>query len=169
MAQNTGALTGTPAHSATLSRDREGVEPERELARVFQRPNLHMSITASQSADINVTPMIDVLLVLIIVFMVITPLTPMGLSALLPRTASGGPKEPARDIVITVARDNSIRLNREPVELAHLQDRLSALLKRGASEHLFVRGDRDLDFREVVQVIDLARGAGWDRVGLMTQ
>ena len=126
-------------------------------------------MTTSQGADINVTPMIDVLLVLIIIFMVITPLTPMGLNALLPQPASGGPNEPARDIVITVARDNSIRLNREPVELAHLQDRLSALLKRGASEHLFVRGDRDLDFREVVQVIDLARGAGWDRVGLMTQ
>src|ERR1700738_480138 len=92
---------------------------------------------SGQRAVINVTPMIDVLLVLIIIFLVITPLTPTGLNTLVPQTASGAPAEPSHDIVISVARDNAIRLNEKPVELAELPDRLAALYKLGVSDHIF--------------------------------
>jgi biopolymer transport protein ExbD len=122
-----------------------------------------------QKAQINVTPMIDVLLVLIIIFMVITPLTPTGLNTLLPQPSTTDPPTRAREIVVSIDSDYAIRLNREPVELAELHGRLSELVKHGVANHIFVRGDRGLEFRKVVQVLDIARGAGWDRVGLMTQ
>ena len=122
-----------------------------------------------QKAGINVTPMIDVLLVLIIIFMVITPLTPTGLNTLLPQQASADPPKPAREIVVSIDRDHGIRLNQEPVALTQLHGRLSELLKRGVASPIFVRGDRGLEFQEVVRIIDIARGAGWQRVGLMTQ
>jgi biopolymer transport protein ExbD len=76
--------------------------------------------------------------------------------------------------VVSIDRGHGIRLNQEPVELAQLDGRLSELFKRGVANHIFVRGEcvhggRGLEFREVVQVLDIARGAGWDRVGLMMQ
>lgn len=127
------------------------------------------SNSSGQNAEMNVTPMIDVLLVLIVIFMVITPLTPTGLNALVPQPAPSAPAKPAREIVVSIDRDNAIRLNQQPVELAMLAGRLSELSNLGVANHIFIRGDRGLDFRRVVQVLDIARGAGWDRVGLMTQ
>ena len=120
-------------------------------------------------AEMNVTPMIDVLLVLIIIFLVITPLTPVGLNTLVPQQSTAEPPKPAPEIVVSVDRDKGIRLNQEPVEMGLLPGRLSELYKRGVANHIFVRGDKGLDFREVAHVIDMARGAGWERVGLMTQ
>jgi biopolymer transport protein TolR len=125
---------------------------------------------SGQKAEINVTPMIDVLLVLIIIFMVITPITSRGLNTPIPQQAADTKTPaPSNDLVIEVARNNQIHLNREPVELASLEGRLAALYRSGAGGHLFVKGDRDLEFGDVVHVIDVARGAGWDRIGLMTQ
>ena len=124
-----------------------------------------------QKAEINVTPMIDVLLVLIIIFMVITPVTPRGLRAMVPSQADA-PQPPAsvsRDIVISVAKDGVIEINQQRVELAVLSERLADLFRRHINDHVFVRGDRGLDFQVVAQVIDVARGAGWERIGLMTQ
>ena len=124
-----------------------------------------------QNAQINVTPMIDVLLVLIIIFMVITPIAPRGLQALVPPQADTPPPPGLvpRDIVISVAKDGAIEINQQPVESAALPDRLAELYRRHINDHVFVRGDRNLDFQAVAQIIDLARGAGWDRVGLMTR
>jgi len=128
-----------------------------------------MSNSSGQKAEMNVTPMIDVLLVLIVIFMVITPLVPTGLNASVPQPAVSPPAPPAREIVVSIDREHGIRLNRQPVELAMLADRLAELSKLGVANHIFVRGDRSLEFRSVVQVLDIARGAGWERVGLMTQ
>jgi biopolymer transport protein ExbD len=121
-----------------------------------------------QKAEINVTPMIDVLLVLIIIFLVVTPLKPLGLNALVPQPS---PPEPAvsQDVVITVGRDGNIRLNQEPVTLPGLRDRLVGIFGSSPSRVLFVRGERDLDFRQIVEVLDIAHGAGLYRVALMTQ
>jgi biopolymer transport protein ExbD len=117
------------------------------------------------------TPMIDVLLVLIIIFMVITPIAPRGLQALVPQQASTTPPASvqSRDIVISIAKDQSIEINRQPVAFESLPERLAALYRTGINDHIFVRGDRELEYRQVVQVMDLARAAGWDRIGLMTQ
>jgi biopolymer transport protein ExbD len=122
-------------------------------------------------AEINVTPMIDVLLVLIIIFLVITPTAERGLNALIPEqsTVDRPPNVPSRDVVVTISRNNVISINQQPVEFEALQERLIALHGVAYGAHFFVRGDRDLDYQEVAHVIDLARGAGWNQIGLMTR
>jgi len=111
-----------------------------------------------QKADINMTPMIDVLLVLIIIFMVITPYT-RGFNALIPQQSTDPPAAPApaNDIVVTIAKNNHIEINQQPVELEALPARLSALFHTASSAHFFVRGDRDLAYQDVARVIDIAR------------
>jgi len=124
-----------------------------------------------QKAEINVTPMIDVLLVLIIIFMVITPVAPRGLEAIAPPQSDAPPPANvvSREIVISVARDGAIDINQHPVEFAFLGERLADLYRSHINDHVFVRGDRGLDYQAVAQVIDVARGAGWGRIGLMTR
>ena len=126
--------------------------------------------TRGQRAEINVTPMIDVLLVLIIIFMVITPVTPRGLNALVPQPAAQ-PAEavPAHDIVITIAGGGSLLLNAEPLTLDGLRMRLERLFQNRPAQAVFVRADKELEFQQVAEVIDVAKGAGVDRIGLMTR
>jgi biopolymer transport protein ExbD len=122
-----------------------------------------------QKAAINVTPMIDVLLVLIIIFMVITPLTPRGLTALVPQESAAERPVESQHAVITVSGDGGVQLNQEPLSLDELDARLRRLFGSAASATIFVRGERGLEFRQVAAVIDIAHGAGIDRVGLMTK
>jgi len=119
--------------------------------------------------DLNVTPLIDVLLVLLIIFMVITPSLSTGMQALVPQPPDQEKPAPRDDIVITVLRDRTVRVNQEPVALADLDEKLRVLFKNATNHVIFVRGQKDLDFRQVVEVIDIAKGAGLDRVALMTQ
>ncbi len=120
-------------------------------------------------SDINMTPMIDVLLVLIIIFMVITPLTPKGLEALVPQPAPPNVKaSDQRTVVIVINKDKSMLINTEPTDAAKLGPRLEEIFKTRAERVVFVKGDPDLEFRDVAVAIDLAHGAGIDKVGLMT-
>jgi biopolymer transport protein TolR len=122
-------------------------------------------------ADINMTPMIDVLLVLIIIFMVITPLTPKGLEALVPQPPPPNQKpnqSDQRTVVITINADHSILINQDPVSDAQLGPRLSEIFKTRAERVVFVKGDPSIDFMWVAKAIDIAHGAGIDKVGLMT-
>jgi biopolymer transport protein TolR len=122
-------------------------------------------------ADINMTPMIDVLLVLIIIFMVITPLTPHGLEALVPQPPPPNSKpnqSDLRTVVIVIEKDKSMKINQDPVEVANLGSRLEEIFKTRAERVVFVKGDPDLEFASVAQAIDIAHGAGIDKVGLMT-
>ena len=122
-------------------------------------------------ADINMTPMIDVLLVLIIIFMVITPLTPHGLEALVPQPPPPNQKpnlSDQRTVVIVLEKDGSIKINQDPVQESNLQQRLEDIFKTRAERVVFVKGDPDLEFAPVARAIDIAHGAGIDKVGLMT-
>ena len=122
-------------------------------------------------ADINMTPMIDVLLVLIIIFMVITPLTPKGLEALIPQPPPPGQQAKESDqrtVVIVVNKDKSMMINQEPTDENKLGSRLEEIFKTRAERVVFVKGDPDLDFQYVAKAIDIAHGAGIDKVGLMT-
>jgi len=121
-------------------------------------------------SDINMTPMIDVLLVLIIIFMVITPLTPKGLEALVPQPPPPGQQPTAADqrtVVITINKDLTMMINAEPTDESKLGARLEDIFKTRAERVVFVRGDPDLQYRYVAQVIDIAHGAQIDKVGLM--
>jgi biopolymer transport protein TolR len=122
-------------------------------------------------ADINMTPMIDILLVLIIIFMVITPLTPKGLEALVPQPPPPNQKQTESDqrtVVVTVNADRSMLINQEPTEEGRLGPRLEEIFKTRAERVMFVKGDPSLEFQYVAKVIDIAKGAGIDKVGLMT-
>jgi biopolymer transport protein TolR len=126
-------------------------------------------------SDINMTPMIDVLLVLIIIFMVITPLTPHGLEALVPQPPPPNQKPNQADlrtVVIVLDKDGkggyTIKINQDPVQEADLQERLVDIFKTRAERVVFVKGDPYLEFAPVAHAIDIAHGAGIDKVGLMT-
>ena len=128
------------------------------------------------SADINVTPLIDVLLVLLIIFMVITPLTPKGLDALVPQPPPpNAPKtEPTdRTVVVQVihmpgGEKPALKINQDDVTWENIQGRLEDIYKTRAEKVMFVKGDTELQFADVAQVIDLAHAAGVDKVGLIT-
>jgi len=123
-------------------------------------------------ADMNVVPLIDILLVLIIIFMVITPTTPKGLSALVPQPAPPGSAKisdpPANPIVVQVAKNGTVKINQDEVTWEDLGARLDTIFKGRAEKVAFIKGEDNVPFADVARAIDIMRGSGIDKVGLIT-
>ena len=126
---------------------------------------------SSMQSEINVTPMIDVLLVLLIIFMVIVPMVPRGEAALAPRPAASSKEQPDA-VVLEILKGRPgepvFRINRQPVSRLDLPGRLAAIYASRANRVLFIKGDDQVSFAEVARVIDVGHAAGIDHVGILT-
>jgi biopolymer transport protein ExbD len=119
----------------------------------------------------NIVPLIDVLLVLIIIFMVITPRTPTGLKTLVPQPPPPNQKQETPDtktIVVQVLTGGKLMINQDDTNWSQLGPRLSDIFKERADKVAFVKGDDNVPFEEVAHAIDIMRGSGIDHVGLIT-
>jgi biopolymer transport protein TolR len=119
----------------------------------------------------NIVPLIDILLVLIIIFMVITPLTPKGMDTLVPQPSPNQQQNQElenKTVVVQVEKNGKLKINNEDATWDGLGPRIEQIFKDRAEKVAFIKGDNDVLFMDVARAIDIMRGAGIDRVGLIT-
>jgi biopolymer transport protein ExbD len=118
--------------------------------------------------EINVTPLVDILLVMLVIFLAAVTLTRQAIDAQLPQAAKEMAKTPPGQIMIEVGADRRMAVNHQPVTLAQLEPFLRTVYKTRVDKTLYVRGDGSLPYGSIVDVMDAARGAGVERMGVMT-
>lgn len=124
--------------------------------------------STSSKSEPNVVPLCDILLVLLIIFMVITPVAQKGIDIQLPEqstSTSGGPG----GIVLTLEKDLTLKINQEPISRDMLENRLKDLYIRRTDKTIFIRADRTVTYKEVLNIIDIAKGSGIEVLGVVTQ
>lgn len=120
-------------------------------------------------ADINVTPFVDVMLVLLIIFMVTTPMLVAGVHVDLPETQSAPMEGQDEPLAITVDAKGKIYLMDQPVERNKLVEKLRAVTKEKKETRIFVRGDKKVDYGQVIEVVGAISAAGFSKVALVTE
>src|SRR5271167_3951665 len=139
-----------------------------------RRSEMGMSVGDNKGgamAEMNIVPLIDILLVLLIIFMVITPLTPHGLDALVPQPNPNQKQDVElenKTVVVQVLANNKLKINNEDTTWEGMGPRLETIFKDRAEKVAFIKGDNDVEFKDVAHAIDLMKQAGIDRVGLIT-
>lgn len=128
----------------------------------------------ASKSDINITPLIDVLLVLLVIFMVITPLTPMGLDTAIPQPPPPGTPPPPpgaadRTVVVSIDETGAIMINQDPSDLRSLGAELQDIFKTRNDRTIFINANHELFFNNVATVIDIAKGAGVEKIGIMPE
>jgi biopolymer transport protein TolR len=119
-------------------------------------------------AEINVTPFVDVMLVLLIVFMVAAPLLTVGVSVDLPETAANPIQDTGEPLTVTVSADGTIYVQETPVQYENLVAHLEAVAVAGYDQRIFIRGDQNRAYGDVVRVMGRINAAGFRRIGLVT-
>jgi biopolymer transport protein TolR len=120
-------------------------------------------------AQINVTPLVDVMLVLLVIFMVTAPILQQGVTVDLPKTRAAGLAGQEEPLVVGIARDGAIYLNDNPIAVADLRAKLAAINQARPGRQVFLRADRSVPYGDVVQVIAAVKEAGVDRLGMVTE
>ncbi|HSE58283.1 MAG TPA: biopolymer transporter ExbD [Nitrospiraceae bacterium] len=119
-------------------------------------------------AEINVIPLVDVVLVLLVIFMITAPMLYRGIDIKLPSSASNTIKPEVR-MVLTIEKDQKLYLDKDPISVAQLERRLRSAKEQNADVSVFLRADRDVPYGTVVQVMDGVKKAGIEKMGMVTE
>jgi biopolymer transport protein TolR len=134
--------------------------------------SMNVGTNKGAMANINITPYIDILLVLLIIFMVITPIHQMDLDVKVPQTSDNSDTKSVVDpnvIVVSIGEDARIAINQEETNIAQLGSKLQEIYTKRANKNMFVSASAKLPYGDVVKIIDIAKGAGVGDIGLLTE
>ncbi len=134
----------------------------------YQRRNSRRRSNTGTMSDINVTPLVDVMLVLLIVFMVAAPLMTTGVPIELPKTQAKQLATPSEPLTISVQADRKVFIDKSEIALGDLAAKLQALAKNGNEEQLMVRGDTNVPYGAIMEVMGVLNSAGFTKISLVT-